>query len=63
MPRGNFMTLGRVLLMYWHTLTRLIRDLVFIQAADITQLVLSVPLCSRSSVQRSSKQTLSNQGK
>ena len=35
MPRGNFLLLGRVLLMYWHMLTRLVRDLLYIQASDI----------------------------
>ena len=37
MPRGNFLMLGRVLLMYWHKMTRLIRDMVFLQASDITE--------------------------
>ena len=35
MPRGNYLLLGRVLMMYWHMLTRLVRDLLYLQASDI----------------------------
>ena len=34
MPRGTMLLLGRVLLMYWHSMTRLVRDLLYIQATD-----------------------------
>lgn len=37
MPRGNFLLLGRVLLMYWHQLTRLVRDMLYLQATDIAR--------------------------
>ena len=35
MPCGTPLLLGRVLLMYWHKLTRLVRDMMYITAADI----------------------------
>ena len=39
MPRGSALLLGRVLLMYWHKMTRMVRDLLYIQATDIQEIV------------------------
>ena len=39
MPRGTALLLGRVLLMYWHKMTRMVRDLLYIQATDIQEVV------------------------
>ena len=42
MPRGSALLLGRVLLMYWHKMTRLVRDLLYIAESDIEEEVVIV---------------------
>lgn len=39
MPHGNALLLGRVILMYWHKMTRMVRDLLYIQATDVQEVV------------------------
>ena len=40
MPRGSALLLGRVLLMYWHKMTRMVRDLLYISVGDIEEEVI-----------------------
>ena len=35
MPSGNALLLGRVLLMYWHKMTRIIRDLLYLDVGPL----------------------------
>ena len=37
MPSGTALLLGRVLLMYWHKLTRLVRNLMYLDVALIDE--------------------------
>ena len=48
MPRGSALLLGRVLLMYWHKMTRLVRDLLYIAVGDVEEeVVIEMHVLSR----------------
>ena len=48
MPAGTALLLGRVLLMYWHKMTRLVRDLMYLDASDVDEpLVIDSVVLSR----------------